>query len=78
MSEFLNHVQYQGQTFDLERGKRVIARVSPIPASAGYPIDQLDALLANGPQLSIAERKAMAQDVRAVRKQLSSRRDPWA
>ena len=29
LSEFLNHVQYQGQILDIERGKRDIARVSP-------------------------------------------------
>ncbi len=30
LSEFLNQVQYTGQVLDIERGKRVVARVSPV------------------------------------------------
>lgn len=78
LSDFLNHVQYRGQVFDIERGKRVIARVSPASAADGFPIEQLDAMLAKGPQLSAADRKSMANDVRAVRARLVKRADPWA
>ncbi len=33
---------------------------------AGFPIDQLDELLAKGPQLTATERQAMAADVRTL------------
>lgn len=33
LSNFLSQVQYQGQSLDIQRGKRVIARV--LPALAG-------------------------------------------
>lgn len=81
LSEFLNQVQYRGQVLDIERGKRVVARVIPVDAgraSAGYPIGQLDDLLARGPQLTGKERAAMAADLGAVRAQLGNRADPWA
>jgi hypothetical protein len=78
LSDYLNHVQYRGQVFDIERGKRVIARVSPASAADGFPIDQLDGFLSGGPQLASAERAAMAQDLRAVRAKLTNRADPWA
>ncbi len=39
LSEFLNKVQYTGQILDIERGKRVIARVSPAPDPAGITGD---------------------------------------
>ncbi len=78
LSDFLNQVQYRGQVLDIERGKRVVARVSPVSAVDGYPIEQLDALLARGPQLDAANRKAMAKDMRTARSRLRSRADPWA
>ena len=76
LSEFLSHVQYRGQVLDIERGKRVIARVSPVAASDGFPIDQLDIFLAKGPQLG-ADRKSMAKDVQTARAKLRSRATPW-
>ena len=78
LSDFLSQVQYQGQSLDIQRGKRVVARVLPAVASAGFPIDRLDELLAKGPQLTAAERQAMAADVRAQRSRLTPRDDPWA
>jgi hypothetical protein len=78
LSEFLNQVQYKGQVLDMGRGKKVIARVSPASVVDGYPIDRLDELLANGPQLSRAERLSLSKDVQAVRSQLSKSKDPWA
>ena len=78
LSYFLNQVQYRGQVLDIERGKRVVARVSPVAAIKGYPIAQLDALLARGPRLNAADRKMMVKDLRAMRAQTRSRTDPWA
>ena len=78
LSNFLSQVQYQGQSLDIQRGKRVVARVLPAVASSGFPIDQLDEVLARGPQLKMAERQAMADDVRVVRSRLLARGDPWA
>lgn len=80
LSEFLNQVQYTGQILDIERGKRVIARVSPVPAASdsdGFPISQLGALLAKG-ALQAGDAKRMAQDLRAVRSGLVAKADPWA
>lgn len=78
LSDFLSQVQYQGQSLDIQRGKRVVARVLPAVASNGFPIDQLDDALAKGPQLSASERLAMAQDVSSVRANLKTKNDPWA
>ena len=78
LSNFLSQVQYQGQSLDIQRGKRVVARVLPATASSGFPIDQLDDALAKGPQLKASERLAMAADVRKVRISLKSKADPWA
>ncbi|MDD2920288.1 hypothetical protein [Rhodoferax sp.] len=78
LSNFLNQVQYQGQTLDIQRGKKLVARVLPAGASNGFPIDLLDNLLAQGPQLSTSDRRSMAEDLGAVRANLTNRNDPWA
>lgn len=78
LSNFLNQVQYQGQTLDIQRGKKLVARLLPAGAPNGFPIDLLDNMLAQGPQLSTSERRAMAEDLGAVRAGLSNGNDPWA
>ena len=73
LSDFLNQVQYKGQTLDIARGKRVIARLSPAVIIDGFPISQLDDLLNKGSPLSTVDRVSMANDVNRVRSQLSNR-----
>lgn len=77
LSNFLNQVQYQGQTLDIQRGKKLVARVLPAGTSDGFPINRLDDMLAKGPQLSASEQQAMAEDLSAVRASLAARGDPW-
>ena len=80
LSEFLNKVQYTGQVLNIERGKRIIAQISPVPAfaiAAGFPIAQLDVLLGKN-ALPTDERLAMAQDLRTLRATLGAKADPWA
>lgn len=71
--DFLNQVQYQGQTLDIRRGKRVVARVLPAAAPSGFPLDQRDDFLLKGPQISEFERQSMAKDVGALRSKLLTR-----
>ena len=78
LSDFLSQVQYQGQSLDIQRGKRVVARVLPAVASSGFPIDRLDALLAKGPQLTAAACQSMADDGLTQRYRLIPREDAWA
>jgi antitoxin (DNA-binding transcriptional repressor) of toxin-antitoxin stability system len=78
LSGFLNQVQYQGQTLNIQRGKKVVARVLPAGATDGFPINQLNTLLANGPQLSAEDAQSMADGLGAVRTSLTPKDDPWA
>ncbi|MDB5778071.1 MAG: hypothetical protein JWP79_1792 [Polaromonas sp.] len=78
LSDFLNQVQYQGQSLNIQRGRRVVARVLPAVASDGFALDRLDDFLAQGSQLSSDERQAMADDLAVVRSQLGTPDDPWA
>lgn len=77
-SEFLNRVRYQGVTLDVTRGSDVIACLSPPIPTGGYPIAQLDRLLASLPQLSAQEAVQFESDVAAVAGQLQPEGDAWA
>jgi hypothetical protein len=79
LSEFLNQVQYTGQILEIERGKKVIAQVSPVPtasASDGFPIAQLAQLLTKA-ALPPKDRKRMTEDMRALRVGFAAKADPW-
>ena len=48
LSNFLSQVQYQGQSLDIERCRRVVAPMLPAMATSGFLINQLDEALARG------------------------------
>lgn len=48
LSDFPNQVQYRGQTLDIQRGKKLVPRVTPPGAADGFPRDQRDDFLARG------------------------------
>jgi hypothetical protein len=52
-----------------------LTRILSVPPTDGFPLDQLDDFLANGPQLG-ADRKSMVEDVRKVRAKLRNRAIP--
>ena len=77
LSNFLSQVQYQGQSLDIERCRRVVAPMLPAMATSGFLINQLDEALAKGPQLKTSERLAMAEDVPAVRASMKAKAELW-
>ena len=62
-SDLLNQVRYQHVTLEVMRGNELIAYVSPAPMAAGYPIGQLDRLLAGLPRLSSEESLHFLDDI---------------
>jgi antitoxin (DNA-binding transcriptional repressor) of toxin-antitoxin stability system len=78
ISDYLSQVQYRGQVIDISRGKKVIARVTPIDDQPkGLTAGQVEALLASLPPLSREERESFAADIAAGRVERASTRDPW-
>ncbi len=76
-SDFLNQVRYQGVTLEVKRGNEVIALVSPPANMAGYPIDQLDRLLAATHPLSDEEARDFLKDIHEATAALTSETDAW-
>ena len=75
LSDLLNRVAYQGQSFELERGNKVVAQLTPVAKPAGgVPIEKLNQLFAELPALD----DDFANDVNSTNEALPLESDPWA
>lgn len=76
-SDLLNQVRYKGLTLDVRRGNELIARVTPPANIAGFPIDQIDALLGAAPALSDAEIGEFLRDIHEATGGLVTENSVW-
>jgi hypothetical protein len=76
-SDLLNQVRYQGITLDVKRGSEIIAYVTPPEARSGYPISELDNLLAGLPRLSAEDASAFQHDITVAVGALTADTNPW-
>jgi antitoxin (DNA-binding transcriptional repressor) of toxin-antitoxin stability system len=77
-SDLLNQVRYQHVTLEVTRGNELIAYVSPTPMAAGYPITQLNRLLAGLPRLSAEESQQFLDDIHHGVAEQPMENDAWA
>ena len=77
-SDLLNQVRYQHVTLEVTRGNELIAYVSPTPMAAGFPINQLDRLLAGLPRLSTEESQQFLDDLHHGVVDQPMENDVWA
>jgi antitoxin (DNA-binding transcriptional repressor) of toxin-antitoxin stability system len=71
----VDRVVRDGVTIELEKGHRVVARLSP--AGPRMPIADLNRFFAGLPSLG-DDADAFADDVERIRKELPRESDPWA
>ena len=76
-SDYLNQVRYQGITLDVKRGNEIVARVSPPETRPGYPLAELDRLIAKLPRLTVEDAAAFQRDIDEVAGQLAPTADAW-
>jgi antitoxin (DNA-binding transcriptional repressor) of toxin-antitoxin stability system len=76
-SDLLNRVFYQGASFDLERGNKVIARLCPVSAPRVVAVRDLNRLFAELPRLN-EDAESFAQDLDAIRQAAPPEQDSWA
>lgn len=75
-SELLNRVYYHGVSVELERGNKVVARLSPVAPSSGLQAEDLGAFLATLPKLG-DDAERFARDVAEVRAALPPEQEAW-
>ena len=75
-SDVLNRVFYQKTIIELERGSKVIARISPVASESPVQVKDLNKLFAGLPALR-EDAKAFAKDLADIRKQLPPEQNQW-
>ncbi len=68
-SDLLNRVFCQRTTVELERGNKVIARLSPVAPESPLKVKDLNRFFAELPSLG-EDAKAFAKDLECIRKQV--------
>jgi antitoxin (DNA-binding transcriptional repressor) of toxin-antitoxin stability system len=75
-SDLLNRVFYQGTIVELERGNKVIARISPVGPESSLKVKDLNRLFAKLPSLG-EDAEVFAKDLTEIRKQVPPEQNPW-
>lgn len=75
-SDVLNRVFYQKTIIELERGNKVIARISPVTSTSPVKVKDLNKLFAELPRLG-KDVTAFANNLVDIRKQLPPEQNQW-
>ena len=75
-SDLLNRIFYQGVSVELERGNKVIARISPVLSESPLKVKDLNGLFANLPSLG-KDTGLFAKDLNDIRKQIPLENNQW-
>jgi len=75
-SKLVNRVYAEGISVELERGDKVIARLTPAGPRSPVKVHDLNAFLASLPKLE-DDAEAFGADVRAIRRDFPAEANPW-
>ena len=76
-SDLLNRVRYQGMSFDIQRGREIVARISPVSPTSPLDASELQTAFASLPRLSKEELDAFERDLETLRKAVQEPVNPW-
>jgi antitoxin (DNA-binding transcriptional repressor) of toxin-antitoxin stability system len=77
-SELLNQVYYRGESFEIQKGKEVFAKLVPSGPQKGARMSDLNELFASLPHLDKKDAARFAKDLKIIRKEMAPHKDPWA
>jgi antitoxin (DNA-binding transcriptional repressor) of toxin-antitoxin stability system len=75
-SDLLNRVCYQGASFELARGNRIVARLVPAGPAKRVTVADLNRVFAELPRLG-DDAEDFGREVDALRRSLPPEGDPW-
>jgi len=75
-SDLMNRVFYQGAIVELERGNRVIARISPVSPESPLKVKHLNRFFHELPLLG-EDSETFDEDLAILRKQIPMERSQW-
>ena len=78
LSAILNRVLYQGQDFEIKRGKEIIARIIPVePHKHKLKLGNLKEFLDRLPALDKDDRQAFFADIKSMHSKMKHEENPW-
>lgn len=78
LSNILNKVHYLGESYDIKRGKNVIAKLIPVAAQkTTLKIVELNQLFKHLPQLEDKDQQAFENDIKQIRINMKAEDNPW-
>ena len=78
MSNILNKVHYQGQSFEIKRGREVIAKIVPVmPKKHNMQVSELNEFFKRLPMLDAEDSQVFAEDMKQVRAHAHFEGNPW-
>ena len=75
-SDLLNRVFYQGTSFELERGNRVIARICPVSQESQIKVRDLNRFFAKLPTLG-KDTASFSEDLVKAKKMIPAEKSQW-
>jgi len=75
-SDLMNRVFYQGTIVELERGNKVIARISPVSPESPLKVKDLNHFFHELPSLD-EKPEAFAEDLADIRRHIPMERNQW-
>ncbi len=75
-SDLMNRVYYQGTTVELERGNKIIARISPVLPESPLKVKNLNKFFHELPSLG-GDTKNFAKDLSNIRTQIPREKNQW-
>ena len=71
LSNILNKVHYQGESYDIKRGKEIIARIIPVkPKTTLLKVKDLNNLFKHLPHLENKDQADFQKDIELIRAQM--------
>lgn len=75
-SDLLNRVFYKGVSVELERGNKVIARISPVSTESTLKVKDLNRLFLELPSLG-EDTESFGKDLENIRKKIPLEKSQW-
>ncbi|MCC8368568.1 antitoxin [Rickettsia endosymbiont of Polydrusus tereticollis] len=67
-SDIMNRVYYKGESFDIQKGHNIVARISPIENKPPVPTGTLKEFLKNAPKLDPDDAEQFIKDIDDIRR----------
>lgn len=74
-SDIMNRVYYKGESFDIQKGQNIVARISPIENKPSIPTKTLEDFFKNAPHLDPDDADQFIKDIYKARQKYDFKKD---